>query len=64
MVTWTFDLTALVVGFIVGMFIGAFVFVFILFRDGGIWSKGFYDGCKLRNIVEKLENLVEAKKEE
>ena len=64
MVTWTFDLTALFVGFIVGMFIGAFVCLFTLLRDGGSWDVGFNDGCKLKNIAERLERLVETKKEE
>lgn len=63
MVTWTFDFTALFVGFIVGMFIGAFVTFFAMMRTGGSWSSGFNDGCHLKCIVERLERLAETKKE-
>ena len=64
MVTLTFDLTALFVGFVIGMFIGAFVCAFTLLKDGASWSSGFNDGCGLKNIVERLERLVETKEKE
>lgn len=63
MVTWTFDLVAFVVGFIVGVIIGLLSFLIAEWRDGGSWSKGLYDGCRLKYIVEKLEKIVEAKRE-
>lgn len=63
MVTLTFDLAALLVGFFIGVIIGGFAFLIIEMRDGGNWGKGFYDGCNLKSIVERLERLVEAKKE-
>lgn len=64
MVTWTFDLIALLVGFLIGVIVGVVVFAFIELREGGSWDIGFNDGCKLKNIVERLERLVETKKEE
>lgn len=63
MVTWTFDLSALVVGFVVGFTVGAFFFLFFETRDGGDWSKGFADGfnlkCNLRDAKEILLKIKE-----
>ena len=63
MVTLTFDLAALLVGFIIGMIVGALVALYVMMRTGGSWSSGFNDGCHLKCIVERLEKLVETKKE-
>ena len=64
MVTLTFDLIALLVGFLIGVIVGVLVFALFELRNGGSWDIGFDDGCELKNIVERLEILVEAKKEE
>lgn len=56
MVTWTFDFIALFVGFCVGMIAGAFSSVIIETRDGGAWSKGFFEGCDKRALINYLEN--------
>jgi len=64
MVTWTFDLVALLVGFIIGAIVGMATFAFIELRDGGFWDIGFDNGCKLKYIVERLERLAETKEEE
>ena len=53
MVTWTFDLTALIVGFIVGMVIGAVIAMFAILYEGGDWDKGFNDGFDARRFMEK-----------
>lgn len=54
MVTWTFDLLALSIGFAVGMFFGCAILLFAEMRDGGAWSKGFYEGCDAKHIIEFL----------
>lgn len=59
MVTWTFDLMALVIGFCVGMFVGGILFVIIETRDGGAWSKGFFEGCDKQFLINYLENEKE-----
>jgi len=64
MITWTFDLNALLVGIFIGVVVGSFITLCIVMRNGGSWSSGFNDGCHLKRIVERLENLVEAKNEE
>lgn len=64
MVTLTFDFAALFIGLIVGMFVGSFIVLCVMMRTGGSWSSGFNDGCNLKNIVERLECLVETKKGE
>ena len=63
MVTLTFDLIALLIGLIIGMFVGSFVVLYVMMRNGGSWSSGFNDGCHLKCITERLEKLVETKKE-
>ena len=59
MVTWTFDLMALVIGFCVGMFVGGMLFVIMETRDGGAWSKGFFEGCEKRALMSYLEHEKE-----
>lgn len=59
MVTWTFDRMALVVGFCVGMFVGCILFAIMETREGGAWSKGFYEGCDLRNKIEDINSAVD-----
>lgn len=59
MVTWTFDLMALVIGFCVGMFVGGILFVIMETRDGGAWSKGFFEGCDKKFLINYLENEKE-----
>ena len=61
MVTWTFDLAALIVGVIVGIFLMGTVFLIVYLRDGGAWSIGFSEGCEAKRFVEKLQ---ESKKKE
>ena len=48
MVTWTFDLLALIVGFFIGMVVGCLLYCTIEMRDGGSWAKGFFDGCDFK----------------
>lgn len=66
MVTWTFDLLALLVGIIIGIVIGGLGFTLIEMRDGGSWSKGFNDGfdlkCNLRDLKEILQKTKEERK--
>lgn len=62
MVTWTFDLFALIVGFLIGMFVGALLYCTIEQRSGGAWSKGFYDGCDFQDNI--LPRLKQQKKDE
>ena len=64
MVTWTFDLNALLIGVFIGMVVGSLIAFYVMLRTGGSWSSGFNDGCHLKRIVERLERLAEAKKEE
>jgi gas vesicle protein len=64
MVTWTFDLNALLIGIFIGMVVGSLIALCIMMRTGGSWSIGFNDGCHLKRIVERLERLVETKEEE
>ena len=63
MVTWTFDLLALVVGFVIGIIVGAFLFLFLETKDGGDWSKGFSEGfglkCNLRDAKEIFLKIKE-----
>lgn len=44
MITWTFDLTALFIGWAVGMLMGALLAVGMGMREGGAWSIGFFEG--------------------
>jgi hypothetical protein len=59
MVTWTFDLMALCVGFFVGMLVGGILSVIIETRDGGAWAKGFFEGCDKKFLINYLENEKE-----
>lgn len=66
MVTWTFDLLALLVGIIIGIVIGGLIFILFEMRDGGSWSKGFSDGfdlkCNFRDLKEILQKAKEDQK--
>lgn len=59
MVTWTFDLFALIVGFILGMFVGGLLYCTIQMRDGGSWAQGFYAGCDLKHNLPLLKQQKE-----
>lgn len=63
MVTWTFDLRALIIGFVLGMLAGAFITLYEEMRDGGAWGKGFSDGfdlkCNLRDAKEIFLKIKE-----
>lgn len=59
MVTWTFDLVALFIGFLVGFLVGGLFIAFIEMRDGGAWSKGFFEGCKAKALISYLEHEKE-----
>ncbi len=63
MVTWTFDLLALLIGIVIGAAIGMLSFLLIEMRDGGSWSKGFSDGfdlkCNLRDLKQILQKANE-----
>ena len=63
MVTWTFDLCALFIGLMIGMVVGATCVAFIFLLDGGLWSKGFDEGCNLEHAIESMNDLVERAKE-
>lgn len=54
MVTWTFDLTALLIGFVVGILLGGIISLLVAMRDGGAWSVGFFAGCDAKHIIEFL----------
>ena len=55
MITWTFDFTALFIGLAVGMLMGGLLFVAMETRDGGAWSKGFFEGCDKKFLISYLE---------
>lgn len=59
MVTWTFDLAALLIGFAVGFLVGGLLSVFVEMRDGGAWAKGFFEGCKKGALISYLEHEEE-----
>ena len=59
MVTWTFDLAAIIAGFLFGFFIGGLIVLLIEMREGGAWSKGFYEGCDLRHKIEDINSAVD-----
>lgn len=59
MVTWTFDLVALFIGFLVGFLVGGLFIGFVETRDGGAWSKGFFEGCKANSLISYLEHEKE-----
>lgn len=64
MVTWTFDLRALIIGFVLGMFVGAFIFLYAVMRDGGAWDKGFSAGFDLKCKLEDAKNVLLKVKED
>lgn len=57
--TWTFDFIALFVGFVIGILIGGISAIAYEMREGGAWSKGFYDGCEIRSLIRYLEQEKE-----
>lgn len=64
MVTWTFDLVALIIGFFLGMFAGAFISLYVEMRDGGAWEKGFSAGFDLKHKLEDAKNVLLKVKED
>lgn len=61
MVTWTFDLLALIVGFLIGMCMGSLLYCTLEMRDGGSYAKGLYDGCNLKDTLPPLKPQKEEK---
>lgn len=59
MITWTFDLLALFIGWAVGMLMGVFVVLVSEMRDGGAWSKGFFEGCDKQFLINYLNKEKE-----
>ena len=59
MVTWTFDLVALLIGFAVGFLLGGLLCISVEMRDGGAWAKGFFEGCKKGALISYLEHEEE-----
>ena len=59
MITWTFDLVALFIGWAVGILMGGILFVVMETRDGVAWSKGFFDGCDKQFLISYLEREKE-----
>lgn len=59
MVTWTFDLLALFIGFALGLLSGGLITLYAWMRDGGAWAKGFFDGCEKRALISYLEHEKE-----
>lgn len=59
MVTWTFDLLALFIGFTVGLLLGGLLFAFMEMRDGGAWAKGFFEGCEKGAMISYFEHEKE-----
>lgn len=57
MVTWTFDLGALLIGFLLGDFVGALVTLYFTVRlddeENGIheWNKGYKAGCEVMKEI-------------
>lgn len=49
MVTWTFDLIAVIIGFIVGLMVGALIVLFAEFpleHDEAEWGRGYKAGAE------------------
>lgn len=49
MVTWTFDLVAMIVGFLVGLMVGALIVLFAEFpleHDSAEWGRGYKAGAE------------------
>lgn len=59
MVTWTFDLLALFIGFTVGTLVGGLLFAFAEMREGGAWARGFFEGCEKEALISHLEHEKE-----
>ena len=59
MITWTFDLIAILVGFLAGFIVGSFSILLVETREGGAWSKGFYEGCDLRHKIEDINSAAD-----
>lgn len=59
MVTWTFDLVAILVGFLAGSIVGSLVVLLVEVRDGGAWSKGFYEGCDLSHKIDDINSAAD-----
>lgn len=64
MVTWTFDLVALFIGWAVGMLMGGILVLLLGMRDGGAWSKGFFEGCDKRFLINYLNQEKEEMKKQ
>lgn len=64
LITWTFDLIALIVGWAVGIVTGAFIVVVSEMRDGGDWSKGFFEGCDKQFLIGYLNREKEEMKKQ
>lgn len=62
LITWTFDLTALIVGWAAGVVTGAFIVVVSEMRDGGAWGKGFFEGCDKQFLISYLNREKEEMK--
>lgn len=62
MITWTFDLLALFIGWAVGMLMGVFIAVVCEMRDGGAWGKGFFEGCDKQFLISYLNREKEEMK--
>lgn len=60
MITWEFALVALLIGWSIGMLAGVLIAVSVEMREGGDWSKGFFEGCD----KEALINYLRREKEE
>ena len=59
MITWTFDFVALFIGWAVGMLMGGISFAVMEMRDGGAWSKGFFEGCDKKFLISYLDREKE-----
>jgi hypothetical protein len=59
MVTWTFDLVALFIGFAIGLLFGGLITLYAWMRDGGAWAKGFFEGCEKKALISYLEDEKE-----
>lgn len=62
LITWTFDLTALFIGWVVGMLMGVLVVALSEMREGGSWSKGFFQGCDAQFLINYLKREKEEMK--
>ena len=62
MVTWTFDLAAVIAGFIAGAIVGVLIFLFVEWRSRGAWSKGFCEGWDSKHDYLELRHEKELNK--